>query len=342
MSTKPGKISQEKSLLTAEAFEGCNLGCVYCFRAKKDITQPTRTASDEELVARLLESPFFLKDRSPVSINCNFIDPFLPQTKDSTFHILEMLEARGLRNIVSLITKSSISNEEIRRLERLRNLNLEVCVSYSDMPREIEPVGNDGRIDFLMRLRDSRLKTLLFYRPLVVGWNTGDRNIRKALGVAKKARVDVIMVGGLLLAESIREYIQRRGFQVPEYQTEDKKKYLPGELRDKIFAVYRELGISIPMVRRTSCGRSVIRGIPDYNGHWIAPDKNCWPTCPSKQREICAAAKAPYQQDVRDNKTVTVWGDFSRHEKNFLRSNLGVVVDAVKLEKELDEPPWGK
>jgi len=340
-------VSQEKSLLISEAFTGCSVGCGYCFRAEKEENEAERAISDEELVELLFNSRFFLRDKSPLSVNCNYTDPFLPETIESTFRILELLEAEGLRNIVSLITKSPLSDEDIARLESFENLDLELCVSYSAMPKKIEPVGDRHRIDLLNRLGESQLRTLLFYRPLAVGWNTSSRYVRRVLSVAKESDVDVIMVGGLLLTESLRRILrQRTGLPPPTYRIADRKKYLPDDVRQRIVGVYGELGLDIPMIRRTSCGRSVIRGMQDYNGHWAEPDKNCWPTCPYSQREVCASKKAPTQEEVRSllgridkgdmrfdinpEKTVTLYEEVGRQETNFLRSNLGVMVKTGK------------
>jgi len=335
-------VSQEKSLLKAEAFTGCSLGCGYCFRKEGEETIPKRKIDDEELVELLLQHKYFLRDRSPLSVNSDYIDPFLPQTKESTFRILEILAAEELKNLVSLITKSPLSENDIRRLESFHGLDIEVCVSYSEMPSTVEPIGNERRIETLYQLGQSRLKSLHFYRPIVVGFNDSEECIGQVLKVSKEAGIDAVMVGGLRLSDKLRRLFRARtGLPVPECRAPDRKKYLPQYLKETLFRTYEKVGLQIPMVRRTSCGRSVIRGIPDYNGHWIEPDKNCWPTCPTRQRKICADAIAPTVDDVAFlldrietnvgfelnlDKTVTFYSGFNRQDTNFLRQNLGVMI----------------
>ncbi len=335
-------IYHGKSLLSIQTYKGCYIGCAYCFRKEKSETKPRRVISDEELFKSLLRHPLFVRNGSFLSINSSDTDPFLEEVVNSTFNLLDMMEKKGLRNRVSLVTKKGTSDENIARLGKYRNIDLDLCITYSDMPREIEHYSNEARIDFLLRLKDSGINHLVFYRPIAVGWNDSRESIRKVLSVAQRSGTQGIVVGGLMLSRSIRQLILDNGLDVPYRETEDIKKYLPGKFIEDLFSVYDELGLDIPLFRRTSCGRSFLRGIPDYNGHFSHPEVNCWTTCPPYQKRVCADKKAPKPEeiiallslmnakevafDINTDRTVDFYRDFSFGETSLLRTNLGVAV----------------
>jgi DNA repair photolyase len=68
-------------------------------------------------------------------------DPFLPQVKESTFRLLELLEQRRLTNDVMIITKYYLTREDIERLETFRNSNILLLLTFNSNPAEIEPTG---------------------------------------------------------------------------------------------------------------------------------------------------------------------------------------------------------
>ena len=71
-----------------------------------------------------------------------------------------------------------------------------VIVTYSGMPRDIEPASGKRRIETLQKLSEAEIPTILSMRPMIKGINTDDENIRR---VAKDAGSYpyAITVGGL-------------------------------------------------------------------------------------------------------------------------------------------------
>jgi DNA repair photolyase len=296
-------ISQHKSFLGVDTFIGCNAGCAYCFRYRKEIIDPRRTCEDREIVDGLLQHPFFVRGVTPLSVNSNSTDPFHAAVRASTLDILDMLESSGITNPITLITKVPLPEQEIQRLHSSSKLNLDVNVSYSAMPEEVEPISANARIDFMKRLAEAPIRVALFARPIVADWNATAEHFRAIFHAARLANVGAIIVGGLRLSDGIRSNIRRSGLAIPLGHAKDYKKYLPAELKDLILEVYREMGMNTPLVRRASCGRALIRpNMPDFNAHWDEPERNCWSSCPVAQQRIChdQAARVPSAKSVFD------------------------------------------
>ena len=236
-------VSQQKSFLMLQAFIGCPWGCVYCCRSKKDIVMPLRVADDEVVVQALLAHPFFIRDRSPLAVNSDSTDPFLPQVKESTFAILTLLNAAGIRNPVSLFTKSPLSREDIERLRSYTNLDIDISVSYTAMPQEYEPASAEARIQLMRDLVAAGIKVSIFQRPLIPTWNDTDECFRQVLQVAQETGVGSIIAGGFKYGESIRQAIMDRGFTPPPSELWGAKKYLSRDVLPRLMAAYEELGL---------------------------------------------------------------------------------------------------
>jgi hypothetical protein len=77
------------------------------------------------------------------------------------------------------------------------------------------------------------------------------------------------------------------------------KKFLPVDLIERILEMRYKLGIKTPLVRRASCGLSLVNSIPDYNAHRVeGKEKNCFSSCPEQQQARCGSVKIPDEQMV--------------------------------------------
>ena len=94
----------------------------------------------------------------------------------------EKREKRKLSIVMPAYNESSTLEQALEGVlsKQIDNLDIEVCVSYSQMPKKVEPIGNRKRIAFLKRLGASKIKTVLYYRPIIVGWNTSSRKMPSA------------------------------------------------------------------------------------------------------------------------------------------------------------------
>lgn len=77
----------------------------------------------------------------PVSINNLYGDPFFPTQIENTFSKLDELQKDGHNGIVSIITKTEITDRIASILSQYTScLNLIILVSISELPFEIEKI----------------------------------------------------------------------------------------------------------------------------------------------------------------------------------------------------------
>jgi|GEM_PF-3471174 len=302
-------IKQLKTWLSINPVIGCPSECAYCIMHNDDInlTYPIRIENTKNLVEKISKHRLFLPHKTHLSIHNMTTDPFLPnsESKRVTFELLRELDSLGYENTVGLITKCLVNDEDVSFLESLSNIRIVVLVSYSEMPRKIEPIGNEQRIKTMEILSESKLGIILYWRPIVEGWNSDMEKIDKVLDVGENY-ADAFVISGLTFTQKIKTNLENKGINPPYEDLDPLHKKLPQNLVEKIIERYKEKNISVPLFRKTSCGVSYIEKRPDYNAHWSKCEKNCLETCPKEQKKRCLSVKIP-----------------SRKQVNFLLKNLG-------------------
>jgi DNA repair photolyase len=282
-------VDYRKSGLSLNHIIGCPLDCTYCVRhfwGNFEMKTPQMIVSDEEAVRVLTEHQYFVPHRTPLQIFNRATDPFLPAVKPHTFRVLQLLDEMGLTNLMLVITRYKVTAEDIDALEALRHLRLTLLFTYSGLDdRRIEPLPNAvtlGSINIAAKHK-KRVRTVLYWRPIVPGWNDDEETIRHVLGAAQKT--DAIAYTGLFYRPQQQEYFNEIGIDLP-YEITHRRKILTAEMEAKILRLYRESEIKTPIFRKTSCAVSYAHGLPDYNGHYGVPD--ICDICPARQVERCA------------------------------------------------------
>jgi DNA repair photolyase len=330
-------IKQLKSWLSVNPIIGCPSECKYCFRHNDnlyDFHRPIELQSSEDATNDLLQYKLFTPDVTAIAIHNMATDPFLPKPKRTTFEILKKLDSLGYKNPIGLITKYLVSEDDVSFLESLTSVRPFVLVSYSEMPKSVEPIGNELRKRTLQNLSNSGVRTILYWRPIVDGWNTSEHDIDTVLEYGDMY-ADAFVISGLKTSQRILDFLGREGLSVP-YGADPLHKKLPQEIVNRIIAKHGEKGISKPLFKRTSCSVSHLLGMPDYNAHWNNPEKNCLETCPYEQKERCLSVKEPDGKSVKrllenlgHNMGFEIHPKFLRtetslqqEEKTYLRHNL--------------------
>ncbi|WP_316779705.1 hypothetical protein [Streptomyces sasae] len=346
-------ISQMKGGMSADFGIGCPLMCAYCYRREGDTVdgylgswEPTGFLSAEEVVQRLLAHPWFTPHVTPIGLHMSTSEAFLPKLWPRTWDALQQLDALGLTNRVSCITKYTLTDAQIEQLESLANINLDVNVCYAAMPEAIEPPNRRRRIDFLRRiLASDKINTLAYYRPIADGINTTDAHLRHVWETFKEAGARTVVLGGLKFGDDHVHSFMSYGLPLPQGSFTPGKKLLPAATEQRIMHVFDQVYADTPaerrpaVLKRSSCGRVVERGshIPDYNGHYDLPLTNCRLRCPQAQHQVCATATLPDETTVRQLlarigrpdaraditlATVVVHAPLTQFERTFLRQNL--------------------
>jgi DNA repair photolyase len=284
-------IDYRKSGLSLNHVIGCPLNCAYCVRHFFDnfsMKQPQMLMSDEAAVAELVSHRFFVPHKTPLQIFNRATDPFLPGVRLHTHRVLQLLDAAALTNLTLVITRYEVSSEDMNLLESLKNLRITLLFTYSGLNgTDIEPLLPSitlGSIDLSARHK-KRVKTVLYWRPIVPGWNDSEQIVDHVLDVSQKT--DAIAYTGLFYRAEQKAHFGKIGL-VPPYQGTHRRKVLPGDVEDKILQRYRASGIRTPIFRKTSCAVAHVHATSDYNGHYGIRD--ICDICPQFQIDRCAAA----------------------------------------------------
>jgi len=350
-------VSQMKGGMSVDMGIGCPLMCAYCYRREGDTVdgylgswKPVEFIEADEAVERLLAHPWFTPHVTPIGLHMSTSEAFIPQLWPRTLQALQRMDALGLTNRVSCITKYGLSDQQIAELEALRNVDLDINICYAAMPESVEPPNRAKRLDFLRRALQSRLNVLAYYRPIAEGLNTTDAHIRSVWHTFKKAGARVVVLGGLKFSDDHVNSFMSYGLPLPAGSFTPGKKLLTADTERRIMTIFDEVYADVPepdrpaVLKRSSCGRVVVRGsyLPDYNAHHDQPETNCRLRCPLTQHAVCASAPTPTPELVRHllarmqrpftrftiaGGAVTVHDDIDPFERTFLRQNLLYPVD---------------
>ena len=186
-------------------------------------------------------------------------------------------------------------------LERLQHLRVTLLFTFSGItdPR-VEPIAKSAittRSIATACARKNRTKVVLYWRPIVPGWNDDPATMAGVLATGRAA--DAIVFTGYYHKEQNAGYLRSLGVEVPYGQDYNRRKVLPEELDARVIAAWRASGISTPLFRKTSCGVSAAHQVADYNGHWGV--RELCDICPAAQISRCHAGHrqpAPGEMDT--------------------------------------------
>ncbi|WP_083390937.1 hypothetical protein [Parafrankia soli] len=284
-------VTNRKSGLSLNHIIGCPLDCGYCVRhfwGNFEHKTPQMLCSTDDAIGMLLGHGAFRPSITPLQIFNKATDPFLPGVKPHLFQILRDLDARGLDNLVLIITRFTVTEQDMAELEQLRHLRVTLLFTYSDITdSRVEPISKSGLTTKSIATacaHRSRTRVVLYWRPIVPGWNDQPDTMNHVLTVGADA--DAIVFTGYYHKEQNAAYLRDLGVELP-YSDEEfhRRKTLPGELDERVIAAWRTSGISTPLFRKTSCGVSAAHGVADYNGHWGV--RELCDICPSQQITLC-------------------------------------------------------
>ena len=280
-------VEHLRSWLTINPYKGCSLNCSYCFRVRWfPSNNPQQVYNTEESLNLLLNHPDFIPNETPVSINNSSTDCLLPAVSISTFQAIEIMEEKKLTNPFALITKLKFSKRELNFLKNLNYVKPIIFVSLSLIPELIEPTPISHRLENLKNLSNLNLPTVLYFRPIVKGWNDSLETIEKALLIGQEY-CDAICIGGLTISKEIIENLLKNRIIINDYENSDKATIIQSNIEKKVLDVYGKLKLSIPLFKHSSCAVSYFLEVHNYNHLFLNSKRNCLESCPISQQIIC-------------------------------------------------------
>lgn len=289
-------VTYRKSGLSLNHIIGCPLDCGYCVRhfwGNFEVKIPQLLVPTREAVQLLVDHVGFKAGVTPIQLFNKATDPFLPGVKPHLFAVLRDLDERGLTNLVLVITRFRVTEADMAELEKLKHLRVTLLFTYSGIAdSRVEPIAKSNiTLGSLATAcaNKHRTKVILYWRPIVPGWNDQPDTMAHVLDAGRDA--DAVVFTGYYHKEENAEYLRSLGVDVPYEDDFARRKVMPAEVDAKVIAAWRASGAITPLFRKTSCGVSFAHGVADYNGHW-GVNELC-DICPAQQRTFCREAHKP-------------------------------------------------
>jgi len=194
-------VGYRKSGLSLNHIIGCPLDCGYCVRLfwdNFDVKVPHLLCTTEAAIEHLLSHRAFQPHLTPIQLFNKATDPFLPGVKPHLFQVLRALDERGYTNHVLVITRFHVGEDDLATLEQLQHLRVTLLFTYSGIVDDrIEPLAKSETtvrsIRTAARLKN-RTGVVLYWRPIVPGWNDQPDTMAAVLDVGRD--VDAIVFTG--------------------------------------------------------------------------------------------------------------------------------------------------
>jgi DNA repair photolyase len=286
-------VTYRKSGLSLNHIIGCPLDCGYCVRhfwGDFEHKTPQLLCPTSDAVAMLTGHESFRPSTTPIQLLNKATDPFLPGVKPHLFQILTELDQAGLDNLVLIITRFRVTPADMAALEALRTLRVTLLFTYSGItdPR-VEPIAKSTITTTSLATacaNRQRTRVVLYWRPIVAGWNDQPDTMQHVLDAGRDA--DAIVFTGYYHKQENDQYLRSLGVDIPYGDAFARRKILPADLDARVIAAWRESGIATPLFRKTSCGVSAAHKVADYNGHWGV--RELCDICPAAQADRCRDA----------------------------------------------------
>lgn len=215
----------------------------------------------------------------PVSINNLYGDSFFPTQIENTFSKLDELQKDSHKGIVSIITKTEITDQIASRLSQYTScLNLIILVSISELPFEIEKIKG-FRYNTLKLCNEYNIPCLAYVRPFIPNENTSPEAIDTIFRNIKNAGTNVVVVSGLRGGDDILKNLDIKPEEFDKWSM--RVKIIPAEVR-KALEECREK-YDMTTFERTSCGVTYVLGkVHSYNPYYASPQLARCGRCPLK------------------------------------------------------------
>ena len=232
-----------------------------------NLLPPEQRLKESEVTPEMRQQWRWLMRQTPVSVNNYYGDPMVqwPDTQKK----FEQLIASGHEGPVGMITKGVITPERAAKLAEYRKqgLNIICLVSISELPKEIEPLGDEHRYENIRLLNEHEVPNIAYIRPLMPPYNTSDEVIDRIYEQLDKAGGKVIVVSGFRGDETMVEEMS------PDEHVEWtlRVKVITKDVYNKLKQGAEERGIQL--FTRTACAVSYLAGQDRaYNPYYNSPN----------------------------------------------------------------------
>lgn len=335
-----------KSYYSINSYIGCTINCGYCFLAPIKIVpmRPIKAIDEEELIDNMVNDKYFKEHETVLSLN-NRTDPFIsPEVKASTFKLMDIMEEKGLNNIVTITTKGLLTKEDAEKLDQYKNIKVVIIVTYNNLPLKIQPIKKEIQEETMKNISACNNVILLHqFRPIIPGLNDDEETIRKTVNYAKQF-CNATIYQGIRVNQYIKDRLEERDYTYNgEFDTHKQK----SKDTDSVFEKLKEEDESYQIFDHTSCALSYIFEKPDYNMHYSKID--CSKYC--KNYDRCHSEKFSIPKNLEqelerigikeqwkiENETLMIKGSLNDEQKSYIKHILHLKVKSSKRENTYSE-----
>ncbi|MEB4861263.1 radical SAM family protein [Priestia megaterium] len=298
-------VSVSNNSFSIDLWTGCAFQCSYCHvqgmieDMQDNGRMPRRPVkrnnfSIDEIVDSLIEHPYFIPNKSIISIGTSSTEPFAKgPVADSTFELMRAFIERGLRNPFWIVTKFGIPGDKVKDFEEISKTNkIIISLCWANAPKEIEPAQNNRFLNLEKISHINNISVNWYLRPLVPEWNGNTENVRYMMEFVKEnysGLIDSIVPGGLRWTEGI-EYglTEARNLEMPEIIKQDNIKSMTDEFWNSIVDLAKEHFPDVPVFYHSSCALSHALNLPSITLVQYEKSNDCANSvCPLSQRNLC-------------------------------------------------------
>lgn len=339
-------IEYLKSYLSISSYVGCTVNCTYCILSPIKIVpmRPIKVIDETELINNVLNSRYFEKDKTVLCLN-NRTDPFITEdVKRSTFKILELLDSKKLKNIVTIITKCLLTEEDAIYLDKFKNIRIVITVTYNGLPKNIQPIDKKIQEETMINIsKCNNVKLIHQFRPIIPGINDTEKTIREVVDFAQEY-CDATVYQGIRVNNIIKERLQKKDYFYDGKMDNHKQMSLnTNEIFNNLLIEKKDY----PIFDHTSCCLSYLFDNYDYNMHFSK--RNCNALC--KNYSKCHEKHTIVERDIvsklnkigiTDNyelKDGTIFydGPLNDEQKSYIKHILHLNVISTQREKSYSE-----
>ena len=249
----------------------------------------------------LVDHHAFQPHVTPIQVFNKATDPFLPGVKPHLFQVLQALDARGYTNHVLVITRFKVTAADMAASKRSGTCGSRCCSPTRGIPtrgsnRSRNPKSRSPRSAPPPRHKQ-RTGVVLYWRPIVPGWNDRPETMARVLDVGRD--VDAIVFTGYYHKPENAEYLRGLGVARPlRARTTTAARPCPPTSTPASSPPGASPASQPRCSARPPAASRTPTNVADYNGHWGV-------------RELCDICPAAQQQRApthyRDPTPATTW-----------------------------------
>lgn len=343
------KLTQEylKSYYSINSYIGCTINCAYCFLAPIKIVpmRPIKVIDEEELIDNMINDKYFEKDKTVISLN-NRTDPFISdEVKSSTFKLLDIMERKEIKNIVTITSKGLLTKDDAVRLDKYKNIKIVIIATYNGIPSKIQPIAQINQENTMKNVSKCKKVYLLHqFRPIIPDINDDEQTIRKVVEFAKKY-CDATIFQGVRVNDYIKNRLKKRNYNYKGIVGDSHKQ--KSKTTDDIFETLKKEDKNYQIFDHTSCALGYMFKMPDYNLHYLK--RECSELC--KNYNLCHNDnhKVPEELDIVlkkigvnsdwkiENKILNIDGPLNDEQKSYIKHILNLNVKSKIRENTYSE-----